>query len=106
MKLQMPKEWVQAGSLNHKNETDAPEQKPGSEMTNHYKKGQKLETPKDGKGGSTHTSVTARINMSADVAGAGLCPECREPMEATFAAGHPVWSCKVDRISIPRADGE
>jgi hypothetical protein len=48
--------------------------------------------------------VTARIDMSAEVAGAGLCPECRTPMEAAHANGIPVLICRNHRIAIPTAD--
>ncbi|EMI5828533.1 TPA: hypothetical protein ACP7Q5_004995 [Escherichia coli] len=49
--------------------------------------------------------VEARINMSADVAGAGLCPECRKPMERSNANGFPVMICEAHRIAIPMPDG-
>lgn len=48
--------------------------------------------------------VTARINMSAEVAGAGLCPECHRTMVPGFANGIPVLICHEDRIAIPTAD--
>lgn len=48
--------------------------------------------------------VTARIDMSAEVAGAGLCPECREPMQASHANGIPVLICSAHRIVIPVSD--
>jgi hypothetical protein len=48
--------------------------------------------------------VEARINMSAEVAGAGLCPECQKPMERSHANGIPVLTCDVHRIAIPIAD--
>lgn len=49
-------------------------------------------------------AVTARIDMSADVAGAGLCPECRKPMERSHANGVPVLTCDAHRICIPIPD--
>jgi len=50
-------------------------------------------------------AVTARIDMSEDVAGRGLCPNCRQPMQAGFKAnGHDVLVCMKDRIAIPLAD--
>lgn len=49
-------------------------------------------------------AVTARIDMSADVAGAGLCPECRKPMERSHANGIPVLTCDMHRIAIPIPD--
>lgn len=48
--------------------------------------------------------VEARINMSAEVAGAGLCPECGKPMERSHANGIPVLTCDVHRIAIPSPD--
>lgn len=52
------------------------------------------------------TSVTARIDMSTDVAGKGLCPECRKPMEASIANGHAGLVCHADRIFLPAVDSE
>lgn len=48
--------------------------------------------------------VEARINMSAEVAGAGLCPECQKPMERSHANGIAVLTCDLHRIAIPVAD--
>lgn len=48
--------------------------------------------------------ITARIDMSAEVAGAGLCPECRQPMDRSFANGIECWVCHSDRIAIPLPD--
>lgn len=48
--------------------------------------------------------VEARINMSAEVAGAGLCPECQKPMERSHANGIAVLTCDLHRIAIPIAD--
>lgn len=45
--------------------------------------------------------VTARINMSADVVGRGLCPECRKPMQVVTAGAHKVWACTADRVALP-----
>lgn len=51
------------------------------------------------------TEVTARIDMSVDVAGRGLCPACRQPMTSGFRAnGHNVMVCMRDRIAIPMVD--
>lgn len=49
--------------------------------------------------------VEARINMSAEVAGMGLCPECQKPMERSHANGIPVLTCDLHRIAIPIQDG-
>jgi len=48
--------------------------------------------------------VHARIDMSAEVAGAGLCPECRQPMQQSIANGIPVLICLEHRIAIPTPD--
>ena len=50
------------------------------------------------------TDIRARIDMSAEVAGAGLCPECRKPMTRSTASGIPILVCMEDRIAIPIAD--
>ena len=55
-------------------------------------------------GTQSPAKVTARIDMSAEVAGAGLCPECRAPMTKAFANGHPVHVCHEHMIAIPIAD--
>jgi len=50
------------------------------------------------------TDVKARVDMSAEVAGAGMCPDCRKPMIPSHANGHPVLSCTACRIVIPVKD--
>lgn len=55
---------------------------------------------------SAKAKVTARIDMSAEVAGAGLCPDCRKPMDKSNANGIPVFVCHSDRIAIPIPDEE
>lgn len=56
--------------------------------------------------GAPKAKVTARIDMSAEVAGKGLCPECRQSMVEAYANGHKVLVCDEDRIVIPVADDE
>jgi hypothetical protein len=53
---------------------------------------------------SAKSQVRARVDMSAEVAGAGLCPDCRKPMVPSHANGHPVLSCTACRIVIPVKD--
>lgn len=48
--------------------------------------------------------VTARIDMSAEVAGAGLCPECHGKMDKAFVNDYLVYVCNTDRIAIPIAN--
>ena len=50
------------------------------------------------------SKVTAKIDMSADVLGKGLCPDCRRPMARAFAADHEVYVCDSDRIALPVRD--
>jgi cytochrome c553 len=52
------------------------------------------------------SKVQARIDMSADVAGAGLCPECHKPMERSHANGFPILTCDEHRIAIPIPDSQ
>lgn len=48
--------------------------------------------------------VEARINMSAEVAGAGLCPDCQKPMQQVTAGPVETLTCMDCRISLPTAD--
>ncbi len=54
----------------------------------------------------TRTKVEARIDMSAEVAGAGLCPDCRKPMDRAWTNGIDCYVCHADRIAIPVPDSE
>lgn len=47
------------------------------------------------------TQVKARVDMSPEVAGKGLCPECRKPMTIVQAGPSKSWICAADRISLP-----
>lgn len=88
--MKMPKSFVDA---------------PATKTQARYKLEAKLE--QQGKvtaAAEASTAVKARINMSAEVAGQGLCPECREPMVKMFANGIPVLTCMEDRITIPIGD--
>lgn len=58
-----------------------------------------LEQPKEVK--ANKKEITARINMSADVAGKGLCPECGKPMQMVVANGVQCLCCMDDRIVLP-----
>lgn len=49
--------------------------------------------------------VEARIDMSAEVAGAGKCPECKRPMRIVSVSNTPMWTCDADRITLPLPDG-
>lgn len=48
--------------------------------------------------------VEARIDMSTQVAGAGLCPDCKSPMQPMVAAGVDTLTCMDCRIALPTAD--
>ena len=50
--------------------------------------------------------VEARIDMSTSVAGAGLCPDCKQPMQPMVAAGVDTLTCMDCRIALPEADPE
>jgi hypothetical protein len=52
------------------------------------------------------TEVSARIDMSAEVVGKGLCPECKQPMIKATAGANPVWTCVKDRITLPIENGQ
>lgn len=50
-------------------------------------------------------AVQARVDMSENVVGAGLCPVCKTPMTGGFQAnGHAVQVCLRDRIALPIPD--
>lgn len=51
------------------------------------------------------TQVKARIDMGENTVGAGLCPECREPLSGpVHCNGHQVLWCSNDRIALPYKD--
>lgn len=53
------------------------------------------------------TTVTAAIDMSAEVVGAGLCPACKSQMEGpVFCSGKPMLVCWDDRVTMPYEDQE
>lgn len=52
------------------------------------------------------TEVKARIDMSEDVAGKGLCPECGKPMQVMLANNIKCLCCMEDRIVLPMKDSE
>lgn len=45
--------------------------------------------------------IESRIDMSADVAGKGLCPECKKPMESVFVNNSRMLACAACRITLP-----
>ena len=54
--------------------------------------------------GTKAEKVESRIDMSADVAGMGKCPECKTPMQVVTSGKGKVWACVADRISLPLPD--
>lgn len=52
----------------------------------------------------TKKKVTARVDMSAEVAGKGNCPECKKPMSIVQGSSGRLWACAHDRISLPIPD--
>lgn len=48
--------------------------------------------------------IEARINMGAEVAGAGKCPDCGQPMESIIAGPVETLTCMPCRISLPVPD--
>lgn len=59
---------------------------------------------RDSKVQASSDKVEARINMSAEVAGKGLCPECREPMVPGLIGDTKVQYCLAHRIALPIPD--
>lgn len=50
------------------------------------------------------TEVDAKLNMSAEHAGSGNCPDCSKPMTIAMAGSAPSWGCAACRISLPLPD--
>ena len=48
------------------------------------------------------TKLQARINMSEEIVGNGLCPECGQPMKPVIANGIDCLCCFADRIVLPK----
>jgi hypothetical protein len=48
--------------------------------------------------------VTAKLDMSENVAGKGLCPECKAPMQTVYMGDDLVLACAKDRIVLPMAN--
>ena len=50
--------------------------------------------------------VVSRLDMSENVAGAGLCPECKVQMSPVVANNINGYACHKDRIFIPSPNKE
>ena len=48
------------------------------------------------------TKLHARIDMSEETVGKGLCPECGQPMKPVIANGIKCLCCFADRIVLPQ----
>lgn len=48
------------------------------------------------------TKLHARIDMSDEIVGKGLCPECKQPMKPVIANGIKCLCCFADRIVLPQ----
>ena len=46
------------------------------------------------------------LDMSDDVAGNGLCPDCKRPMEKVVVDEEVCWACLPCRVSLPMRDPE
>jgi hypothetical protein len=66
--------------------------------------GKGKEAKKDLRSSISSTELRAKLDMSAEVAGRGLCPDCKQPMKFAIIAGNPSWACETDRISLPLPD--
>lgn len=49
--------------------------------------------------------IRAKIDMSEDVAGQGLCPECHQPMKEVMVNNIPALCCFDHRIVLPKKNG-
>jgi hypothetical protein len=67
--------------------------------------GAKLVSPIEEVTSDQATEVKARVDMSENVAGKGLCPECRQPMQIAQCGPSASWVCAADRISLPIPNG-
>lgn len=70
--------------------------------------GLKMPTSWSAKASATEikTEVKAKLEMGADVAGLGLCPDCQVPMERVMHGENEVAVCVADRIVLPLKDTE
>lgn len=57
---------------------------------------------KTSKKGIFASKIEARIDMSERVAGKGLCPECKQPMNEVIVNGMTCLCCMQDRIVLPK----
>jgi hypothetical protein len=99
--LKVPQAWIDAGNrMNKKPTTKEEKEEENLEEANQSP----MAVPQAWVASVKKNKVTARIDMSAEVAGAGLCPDCRKPMDRCFANGIECYVCHSDRIAIPVPD--
>ena len=53
---------------------------------------------------ASSTEVSAKLDMSAEVAGQGVCPDCKSPMERVFHGDVEVFTCAPCRVVLPIKD--
>lgn len=53
---------------------------------------------------SSSTVNASSLDMSAEIAGEGLCPECKTPMDKVLSGDLPTLVCVKDRIVLPIKD--
>lgn len=63
-------------------------------------------TTKLTKANTRPTQVKAKLDMSEDVAGQGLCPDCKKQMERIIVNDHPTMTCMNCRICMPINDSQ
>jgi hypothetical protein len=88
MSLYIPKAFVNASANSKERQERLDKEKAAVQAANEQKK------------------VTARIDMSEEVAGAGRCPECKKPMVEAYLNDVPTLVCHEHRIAIPYKDEE
>lgn len=103
--MKVPKEWSQAVAASTSTKATAAKTLRGAQSVIAQTDEVSFDTkprrvPKD----VSAAVVTARIDMSAEVAGAGLCPECKQPMQRCVTNGIASYACHPDRIVIPVPD--
>lgn len=53
---------------------------------------------------SAKVAIEAKLDMSAEVAGEGICPACNSPMERVFLEKGEVYTCIPCRVVLPIKD--
>lgn len=96
--LAVPRSWIEAGIKPIAKKGGS---QPSSNITN---AGTNSVLSRKSSVRSRTNTIQARVDMSAEIAGQGLCPACKTPMEPMLANGHSVLVCMDDRIALPVKD--